>query len=229
VTETVTGISTTGNPTTITTQNAHGFANGDEVFISNVATAPGDANGFHIISNVTATTFTIPINVTSQTDDFGTVTDTKNFLGCTWSHGETKEVHPTFYKPGYFAPGAPHFQYDSYRQQWGRNTSGRLSFTASNFGVTAGTCDKEKNQGFIQKLGSPAFSSFRFSGSNERNFNLFADCNEHTDVFNSTGVSAAPNLSSWALDGNQYIKNSQFFSITTSNGVTISTSRGNNW
>ncbi len=53
------------NPSVITTAANHGFSNGDSVLIAGHITAVPDINGVHTISSVTATTFTIPVNVTT--------------------------------------------------------------------------------------------------------------------------------------------------------------------
>jgi hypothetical protein len=48
----------------MTTSAAHGFVNGNTVVIADHEDSAPDVNGSHVISNVTATTFTIPVAVT---------------------------------------------------------------------------------------------------------------------------------------------------------------------
>lgn len=71
----VTGVSATGNPTTITTA-AHGVPSGIggtfTVLLAGLGTTPDDANGTHQATYLSATTFTIPINVTTASDQTGT-------------------------------------------------------------------------------------------------------------------------------------------------------------
>jgi hypothetical protein len=53
----------------------------------------------HTITVTGATTFTIPVNVTVVNDGVGTAqVTTKDWLGCTWTNGETKEVYPDTYE-----------------------------------------------------------------------------------------------------------------------------------
>lgn len=58
----------TGNPATVTTSAAHNFETGDTVWMGNVLLTPdlsADITSFHTITVTGATTFTIPVNVTS--------------------------------------------------------------------------------------------------------------------------------------------------------------------
>lgn len=59
------------NPTTITTSSAHNMATGQRVYISGTNTS-ASVNGGNIITVTGATTFTIPVNVTSVTTGTGT-------------------------------------------------------------------------------------------------------------------------------------------------------------
>lgn len=56
--------SSVANPSVITMAADHGFANGQTVNIVSHTGSTPDINGEHVISNVTADTFTIPVNVT---------------------------------------------------------------------------------------------------------------------------------------------------------------------
>jgi hypothetical protein len=56
--------SSAANPTVITTALAHGFTNGDQVTISGHSGSP-TINSTYAVSGVTATTFTIPVSVTT--------------------------------------------------------------------------------------------------------------------------------------------------------------------
>lgn len=56
--------SSAANPTVITTASSHGFSNGDLVTISGHSSSP-TINSTYSISNVTATTFTVPVSVTT--------------------------------------------------------------------------------------------------------------------------------------------------------------------
>jgi len=58
------------NPSQITTDAVHNLTNGQTVEILNVTTTP-DINGQHIITVTGASTYTIPVNVTSVTDGIG--------------------------------------------------------------------------------------------------------------------------------------------------------------
>jgi hypothetical protein len=55
--------SSVASPTVITTEEAHGFLNGEHVTIAGDDSTP-TLDGTHIVSNVTSTTFTIPVAVT---------------------------------------------------------------------------------------------------------------------------------------------------------------------
>src|SRR5678816_310514 len=56
--------SSVANPTVITTDMAHDFANGDTVTIEDHEGSTPDLNGEHVVSNATALTFTVPVTVT---------------------------------------------------------------------------------------------------------------------------------------------------------------------
>lgn len=51
------------SPTVITTDAAHGFSNGESVTIDGSDSTP-TLDGTHVVSNVTSTTFTVPVAVT---------------------------------------------------------------------------------------------------------------------------------------------------------------------
>jgi hypothetical protein len=70
---------TIANPTVVTTTTPHGYQNGDSVNITNSNSTPS-INGDYVVSNVTSTTFTIPVNVTG-TGSQGTVQKTSSRLG----------------------------------------------------------------------------------------------------------------------------------------------------
>jgi hypothetical protein len=90
-------ISSTGSPTTISSIG-HGLTNGDEVVLSGFNTECS-VNAKWTVTVVDVDTFTIPANVTNIINGVGSfsLTDTKSFLGCTWTNGETKEVYPLSY------------------------------------------------------------------------------------------------------------------------------------
>jgi hypothetical protein len=52
------------NPTVVTTPVPHGLANGDIVLISGVSTSSPTINGERVVTVLTSTTFTVPVNVT---------------------------------------------------------------------------------------------------------------------------------------------------------------------
>lgn len=56
--------SSVANPTVMTTDEAHGYANGDTVTISGHDDSAPAISGTYTVSNVTEFTFTIPVNVT---------------------------------------------------------------------------------------------------------------------------------------------------------------------
>lgn len=56
--------SSVASPTVITMSAAHTFINGDTVTIAGHTDSSPDLNGEHVISGVTATTFTVPVAVT---------------------------------------------------------------------------------------------------------------------------------------------------------------------
>jgi microcystin-dependent protein len=61
-------MTTTGNPTTVTTTTPHGLASGDSIVISGTATTPTATLGvFTVASVVSATQFTVAVNVTGGT------------------------------------------------------------------------------------------------------------------------------------------------------------------
>ena len=67
------------NPTVVTV-TAHGYANGDSVNITGSNSSPS-INGDWVVSNVTANTFTVPVNVTTTGGTAGTVVKTSSRLG----------------------------------------------------------------------------------------------------------------------------------------------------
>jgi hypothetical protein len=67
--------SSTANPTVITAAAAHGLLSGDIVTIAGHSSTP-DINGEHIITWLSTTTFSIPVNVTSGGGAAGTITGT---------------------------------------------------------------------------------------------------------------------------------------------------------
>lgn len=75
--QTITNISV-ANPTVVTV-TAHGYANGDSVNITGSNSTPS-INGDWVVSNVTANTFTVPVNVTVL-GSAGTVQKTSTRLG----------------------------------------------------------------------------------------------------------------------------------------------------
>jgi len=62
----ISGISQ-GNPGTVTTSSAHGFSNGDEIYIKSVVGMTEVNDTVFTISGVTATTFSIGVDTTSYT------------------------------------------------------------------------------------------------------------------------------------------------------------------
>lgn len=56
--------SSVASPTVITTDDAHGFSNGSTVVIADHDDSAPSISGSYTLSNVTATTFTIPVAVT---------------------------------------------------------------------------------------------------------------------------------------------------------------------
>ena len=65
--------SSVANPTVITMTAAHTFINGQTAIIAGHADSTPALNGSHVISNVTDTTFTVPVDVTVASTG-GTVT-----------------------------------------------------------------------------------------------------------------------------------------------------------
>lgn len=64
----ISSMTTTGNPTTVTTATNHGLVVGDSVVISGTGTTPTSTLGIFTVATVpTATTFTIAVNVTGGT------------------------------------------------------------------------------------------------------------------------------------------------------------------
>lgn len=57
--------SSVGNPTVITTGAAHGFSDGLQVLITGHEGSVPDINGSHVVTVLSATTFSIPVNVTT--------------------------------------------------------------------------------------------------------------------------------------------------------------------
>ncbi len=61
-------MTTTGNPTTVTTATSHGLVSGNSIIISGTATTPTATLGvFTVASVVSATQFTVAVNVTGGT------------------------------------------------------------------------------------------------------------------------------------------------------------------
>lgn len=56
--------SSIASPTVITTDEAHGYANGESVIITDHEDSTPTINGTHVVSSVTEFTFTVPIAVT---------------------------------------------------------------------------------------------------------------------------------------------------------------------
>jgi hypothetical protein len=56
--------SSIASPTVITTDDAHSFVDGQTVVIADHADSTPSLNGSHVISNVTGSTFTVPVAVT---------------------------------------------------------------------------------------------------------------------------------------------------------------------
>jgi hypothetical protein len=69
----VVSTSSIADPSVITTASAHGFATGDSVTIAGHVSAIPDINGTHTVTFISATTFSIPVNVTTDGTG-GTVT-----------------------------------------------------------------------------------------------------------------------------------------------------------
>jgi hypothetical protein len=67
--------SSTANPTVITAASAHGLISGDIVTIAGHSSTP-DINGEHVITWLSTTTFSIPVNVSSGGGAAGTITST---------------------------------------------------------------------------------------------------------------------------------------------------------
>jgi microcystin-dependent protein len=64
----ISSMTTTGNPTTVTTSSNHNLINGDIIAISGTATTPTSTLGIFTVANVlSVTTFTIAVNVTGGT------------------------------------------------------------------------------------------------------------------------------------------------------------------
>lgn len=56
--------SSIANPTVITTEDAHGYVNGETVIITDHEDSTPTINGARVVSNVTEFTFTVPVAVT---------------------------------------------------------------------------------------------------------------------------------------------------------------------
>lgn len=71
--------SSAANPSVITTAAAHGFLTGDTVLIASHSGSTPSINGSHVVTVVSSTTFTIPVNVTvAGTGGTATRTSTRN-------------------------------------------------------------------------------------------------------------------------------------------------------
>jgi len=71
--------SSVANPTNILTAAAHGLTSGDSVLIAGHSGSTPDINGYHTVTVVDATNFTIPVNVTvGGSGGTSTLTSTRN-------------------------------------------------------------------------------------------------------------------------------------------------------
>ena len=208
----------TGSPATITTSAPHSFSNGDKVYIVSTETTP-DIRGLHTVSNVTASTFTIPVNVTSVIDGSGFCSATISFLGCDWGKGETKEAYTTTYSKGAI-------QEYTFGESWEREVGAdRLAFG----------CNNNTNTGYNIGAAFIRVNDISAGQTLKRNkeqydtstgITTITDAHISTQVAGTVGIGAA---GMWA-PGQTYLNAGQTMgSITTTGDITVSWTEGNGW
>jgi len=164
---------------------------------------------------------------------------TKDFLGCTWTNGETKEVYSTFYTKSRFgspySPGAPQEE-----EVWANSTAPngervRMEAFGSPFvgfsggvrhdevALGIGTAKEWGTQNFLPVSSNVASFSPVGTGVLPYTNNAFGG---HPSFY-----IAYPFTSGWAFHGDPgYIKTQQRSAfVTFTNGITISWSQGNGW
>ena len=156
---------------------------------------------------------------------------TKTYVGCTWCNGETKEVFSSDYNGPLNTTTTT-----LYNEQWRiQNHAGNHFQLNANGGFSdysTTTCPGNSALVHLSKPSDPAFGSFRHNVQAKRGgFPCSAPpCNVCTGFINQvTNCTIVNGPLSWSLDNSPRIKDAQFTSITTSNGVTIAWARGNGW
>jgi hypothetical protein len=201
--------SSTGSPTTVSSIG-HGLTNGDEVVLSGFNTSCS-VNAKWAVTVIDVDTFTIPANVTNIIDGVGvfSLVDTKDWLGCTWTNGETKEVYAISY--GTVSLNTPYF---SYGESWRRSLAGGNRFGMNIFanGFTLNANSLTQSIGLRVNYDNDKFS---WGGGSIIGY------------FSYLGILS---LADRPQPANAYLRNKQKNNtFTDSNNITYTWNEGNGW